>query len=888
MAEKTPDTIPTTLITTHLNADFDAVASAVAAARLYGPGSAIVLPGSQEKAVRNFLRKIKEEGSSISSLFVQLKQIDLSKLKRIVVVDTNQMDRLGQIGELIHQPSVEVVVFDHHKKEECDIPFRKYVSGSCGANTTLLLRRLRRKKGLELPEDEIVLYLLGIYEDTGSFTFSSTTADDLRQAAWLVEKGGNLKKVSEFLASRFTPEHISALYDMLESAQTLNFGNIPITVAKASSAMYIDDFAILAHELMDMAHLPVLFTLAMMGDHVIVVARSRDKRVDVGKILQKLGGGGHPFAASASLKGMTLSEAENALVSEIASQIGKGPKVRDIMSSPVVWVEPNTPIYEVHDLIAKYGFSVIPVAVKGKIKGYVTRNIIEKAIYHGLGREPVSEYMATEFKTLAPDDDIGKVQQTIVEGHQRFIPVVKEGLLVGIITRTDLLEVLSSDPQKRPESLIPPAASRRNIRRLMKMQLPDKVLELLEKAGQVADELGMNVYVVGGFVRDLLLRKPNFDIDLVVEGDGIRFAKHLAKKYKARVRSHKKFGTAVIIFPDGSKIDVATARWEYYEYPAAMPTVAISSIKLDLFRRDFTINTLAIKLNPKDFGMLIDFFGGQRDLKDGIIRVLHSLSFIDDPTRILRAVRFEQRFGFKIGKHTLRLIKNSLRLGILDRLSSKRLFTELRLILEEPDPRPCLKRLEELGVLLAINPALGLDDAAKGLLDAVYDVLAWYQLLYMKKKIKKWQVYLMAFFSGMPKEAREKVANRLGITGKMAEMMIGAPELAKRIIHEIEETVPLKNSRLVKMLEGLEMEFVLFTMAMSSEKARQAISRFITDFSKIKPHVTGRDLKKLGFTPGPIYRKVLDFVKNACLDGLVASKDEEVELIKKEFGDHLK
>ncbi len=875
-----------TLVTTHLNADFDGLASSVAAARLYGDETVVVLPGSQEKAVRKYLKALKVKGSPLLDMFSSVKELDLSRLRRLVVVDTNQRERLGPLQELLEKKDLKVIIYDHHKKDDCDIRFNRYITAEVGANTTLLLRRLR-KRGIKPSRQELDLFLLGIYEDTGSFTFTSTTAEDLRQAAWLIEKGGSLSQVTKFLGGRFTPEHISALNDLLESAQTLNFANIPVTIARSSSSMYLDDYAVLVHELMDMARLPVLFALAMMDDHVIVVGRSRDKRVDVGDILQELGGGGHPFAASASLKGVTLSEAENRLVSALSTHLGKGLKVADIMSSPVMWAEPEAPIYEVHDLIAKYGFSIIPVAKKGRIKGFVTRNIVEKAIYHGLGAQPVSEYMSTEFKVFSPKDDLSRVQQAIVEGHQRFIPVVgDDGTLTGIITRTDLLEILSSDPTKRPEALIPPRASRRNIRKIMEMQLPVKALRFLKEAGKTADELGMNVYVVGGFVRDLLLKRPNFDIDLVVEGDGIRFAKRLAEKFSARTRTHKKFETAVIIFPDGSKIDVATARWEYYEYPAAMPTVALSSIKLDLFRRDFTINTLAIKLNSKDFGVLIDFFGGQRDLKDGIIRVLHSLSFIDDPTRILRAVRFEQRFGFKIGKHTLRLIKNSLKLGILDRLSSKRLFTELRLILEEPDPRPCLLRLDSLKVLEAIHPSLSLAEREKKLLDSVYDVLTWYELLYLSRKVRRWQVYLMALVTNMGFNERQEVVRRLGITGKVQREIVAAPEKAKRLMEEMEAVSRLKDSKIVELLEGQETEFLLYLMALSRKPVRQAISRYITDLSRIKPQITGTDLKRLGFTPGPIYRKIFDAVKKAKLDGLLNAKEEEIDYVKKNFGEN--
>ncbi len=855
------------------------MASAVSAFRLY-PDSVIILPGSQEKAVRNYLKSLK----TAVAPFATLKETDLSKLQTVVVVDANQKGRLGKVADLLGRPGVRVHLFDHHQQQECDIKADKKVFADFGSNTTIMIKRLRRK-GVSLSEQEATLLLMGIYEDTGSFTFSSTKPEDLRQAAWLLEHGADIRQVSQVMGSRFTPEHISLLNDLLQSAATYNFTGTAVTIAKTSSPGYVDDFAVLAHELMDMGRLQILFTMALMSDQVIIVGRSRTSKADVSEILRELGGGGHAAAASATLKGVTLSEAENLLLSAIEKHLGTNPRVRDFMSSPVVSVAPDIPIFEVHDLFAKYGFSIIPIAGSRGLAGYVTRNTIEKAIYHGLGIQPVSEFMSTDFSALSPDDTLSQVQELIVQGHQRFIPVLEKGKLAGIITRTDLLEIISADPSRRPESLLPSRAQKKNITALLKKRLPEKTLKLFKTAGDVADRLGMNLYVVGGFVRDILMGRENFDLDLVVEGDGILFARELGRHFSAKVKTHKKFGTSIIIFPDGFKIDVATARWEYYEYPAAMPTVALSSIKLDLFRRDFTINTLAIKLNPKDFGLLIDFFGGQRDLKDGIIRVLHSLSFVDDPTRILRAVRFEKRFGFKIGKHTLRLIKNTLKLGIFQKLSSKRLLTELKLILEERDPRDCLKRLHELEILTVIHPALSLVRQNLSVIDSVYHVLAWYDLLYRTERPEKWVLYLAGLLSSLKRDQRTEAAARLGIVGTRAELITEAPEKARAVCGKIEQKKQARNSRIHKLLKDLPLEILLFSMAVCSERVRQIISHYITNLLLIKQEMTGNDLKKLGFTPGPLYRKILERLLDARLDGEVKDRQEELSLVTQEFGD---
>ncbi|MBW1671300.1 MAG: CBS domain-containing protein [Deltaproteobacteria bacterium] len=871
------------MITSHLNADFDALASS----------------GSQERDLRDFLLQS-------SSYFIdvkRLKDVDLDKVKLLVVVDTRQKSRIGSLALLLERPDVEVHVFDHHPPSSGDIKAAKTVFRPVGANTTLMIRLLR-EKGLDISPDEATFLALGIYEDTGSFTFSSTTSEDLEAAAWLLGKGADLKTISELLGHRFTPEHVELLNDLLSTAATYTLAGIPVTLAKTSSPVYVEDFAVLAHELMDMEKLPVIFAMALMADQILIVGRSRDERVDVGKVLKAIGGGGHPMAASATIKGLTLAEAEERLFTELHGQLGTEPKVKDIMSYPVLSVLPDTKLSQVKDKLTRYGITVLPIVHKGKVLGLISRRTVEKAIYHGLSNLPVREYMTTDFEVICPEDTLAKVQELIVNRRQRFVPVVDKGQVEGVITRTDLLQILSGDAARRPEALLSGKEQRKNVLSLLRERLPSHILDLLMNAGEVAEGEGFHICVAGGFVRDLLLRKPNLDIDLVVEGDGIAFAEVFAKRFRARVRAHQKFGTAVVIFPDGFKVDVATARWEYYEYPAAMPTVALSSTKLDLFRRDFTINTLAIKLNPKEFGLLIDFFGGQRDLKDHIIQVLHSLSFrdlkdhiiqvlhslsfVEDPTRVFRAVRFEQRYGFRIGKHTLRLIRNAVRLDIFSRLSGKRLLAELILILKEPDPRSAIKRLAGLDLLKVIHQSIRLGPKEEGVLARSYDVLAWYDLLFRPLRSKKWMVYLLTLVKGLKFQEIQEVVDRLGLVGSKRNIFVEGHKVAIKALDLLSRRSFMKASEVYWLLKGLDINLLLHILSITeNEDARQAISRYITELCNASPLLTGDDLKDMGLEPGPLFRTILHRLLEARLDGEIRYREDEIQLVKREFLDRL-
>ncbi len=225
------------------------------------------------------------------------------------------------------------------------------------------------------------------------------------------------------------------------------------------------------------------------------------------------------------------------------------------------------------------------------------------------------------------------------------------------------------------------------------------VLPLLRDVGIRAGEMGFDSYAVGGIVRDLLLRRATLDADVVIEGDGIAFASRFSAERNATLTRYDRFMTATLVLPDGSKVDVATARKEVYERPAALPLVRPGSIRDDLFRRDFTINTLAVCLNPDRFGEMIDLFQGRDDIRKGSIRILHEKSFIDDPTRIFRAVRFERRFGFTMEDATERRAREAVSAGLMQKLSGYRIASELRLISKEEDPGSVVKRLEGLDVL---------------------------------------------------------------------------------------------------------------------------------------------------------------------------------------------
>ena len=889
--EKKADQIsmPTaTLITCHSNADFDALAAMCAAALIYGPCD-VLFPGTQEANLQTFYQELKERpGAAPGCTFLDDRVPDFSKYGRLVAVDTRRRSRLRHVWPLLDNPGTRIEVWDHHPETSDDVHAHVCHAEICGAVTTLLIEEIQ-KRNIAVSRETATVLGLGIYSDTGSFSFSSVTQRDFAAAGWLLGRGMDINIISEKTAFSMTKEHIRALNALLESAQTYHINGADVVLAEATLDSYLDDFAFLAHKMMEMEKFDILFAIGRMDDRIQIVARSRSHAVNVGAVCSAFGGGGHAYAASASVRDKTLSEVRDGILTQLYLQEEGEKTARDYMSQPAIGIEEGHTIAEADELMLHFGLKTMPVfaPMTRRCTGLIDSQITQKAISHGLAGAPLTDYMRRNLKTLPVTATLRDITTVIVGARQRLVPIVSgDSSVVGVVSRTDLINIFAQEPGRmNPTDRAPKS---RNMGRTMRDRLPKDVLDILEKAGALGRSRQTPVYVVGGFVRDLLLKTPNHDIDLVVEGDGIGFARAFAGVLGGRVRVHKKFLTSVVIFPGAGgkeeRVDVATARLEYYESPAALPTVEHSSIKMDLYRRDFTINALAIRLDCEPMGEIVDFFGGQKDIRDRVIRVLHTLSFVEDPTRCLRAVRFEQRYHFRIGPATEKLIKNDVSLKLLDKLSPSRLFNEFEHICAEETAILCIRRLHELGILQAIHPQLSINPDRKEMLIRTAKVMAWYRLLYIDEEMRPWLVYFLVLCSSLTYAVTLEVFRRLGIPPALKNEVLGCREKARSLrssLKRLTATPGFRVSALCAMLRPLPVEFVLYLMAdMEVPETRRALSRYITVWRTEKPGVDGSDLKKLGLAPGPAYGVILQRLLEAKLDGTAASPEEQLALAR--------
>jgi len=634
------------------------------------------------------------------------------------------------------------------------------------------------------------------------------------------------------------------------------------------------------------ANIDVALAVVLMDDRVHIVARSKQETLDVSKVLSGYKGGGHASAASATVKDGKVDEIIGELKNILREKIKPEVVAEDIMSAPVKTVPINKTIDEAGKILLRYGHTGLPVVDGLEMVGIISRRDIDKAKHHGLGHAPVKGFMSRRVITISRQTPIPEIQHLMIDHNIGRLPVIDSGRIDGIVSRTDVLRTLHGDnyPDKyeRVYNIIqlPLGTQFENVTELMVRNLPVHIRDLLGQISFLADREGFCVYVVGGFVRDLILGVENLDIDLVVEGDGLVFARTLAEFLCGKVRIHEKFGTAMVILPDKFRIDIATARTEYYEYPAALPKIEVSSLKQDLYRRDFTINAMAVKLSQQDFGCLIDYFGGKRDLEEGIIRILYNLSFVEDPTRILRAVRFEQRYNFHIESQTLILARNAIKANMLDKLSIDRFREELKHILGEHSPTGAVLRMKELNIWQFILPEANIEEETVEVLKNIPAAIDYFRDMQVDIA-NVWIIYLSALVRLTGCHASE-VNDRLKLTKEEQRILSEILCSYDDIVEQLSCPRPMKMSEIAAVLRRTSAEAYTYILAGSpNEAVKERLKNYLPRSRHNKLLINGDDIKKLGFSPGPHFKEVLDAVRDAKLDGEVRNRAEEIDFVRR-------
>lgn len=863
------------IVVTHIQPDFDAISSAYGALKLHHCNHIAVATNSEP----NVYEFLKNSGSNIPIKRYSDKDIEeVISIELLVITDCKLKKRLGKFASFLEKAK-KIIIYDHHPDYAKDIENAEYVVEKVGSTTSIVIEKLM-ENNIEISSFEASLLGLGIYEDTGLLTFESTTIQDIEAVGWLFKKGMQPSIISSFVKRDLSRSQVFILNELLLNLSIITISGLNIAISYATSDEYVDEVAYIVQRIMIMEGLENFFCLVSTGGRIVLVCRSRTKKIDTSLIAAQFGGGGHYGASSAIIKDLLLPEAIEKLKYIIRESVYPVKTVSELMNNPVKYVKSDTSFQEAMDITMKYNLNNMPVVKNGKTIGIISRKDIIDGIKHNLNNVSINGIMQVEFDIVSPDTPFYEAEEIMICKGQKLLPVEKNNKLVGVISRTDLLRLMHEEYILQNENDLKISnniglSRKRNLKGRLFEILPKNIVNILEDIGKLAEEENVQAYVVGGFVRDLIMKKQNFDIDIVIEGDAQKFARSYAHIKGGKSSIHEKFKTAVVVLPDGFKIDFASARTEYYMTPAAAPEVEEASIKNDLFRRDFTINSMAIRLDGKNYGMLLDFFSGQKDINEKKIRALHSLSFVDDPSRAFRAIRFAVRFDFEIGSHTERLIKHAESLNLFGQIVGQRLFLELKYILDENEYMKAIDIMKKYNLLRFFSEGLYIDEHIKENFNRLESLISWYKIQ-IKDDIFLWQCRFMLLFYHLNFNNYKEMINRFNQSEKINSMLLDNYGKIHHIINEIKKAKELSPSKIYKIFENSSSDILLVVASILSESKKDIVKNYLTTYCNVVTILKGDDLKKIGVKKGPLFKEVLDELRNARLDGLVNDrKDEE-------------
>ncbi len=792
-------------------ADLDTLSSAYGIMLLY-EDAFLLKPNYLSKRASEVLSHFKERFRVLDNL---PESFDL------VLVDSHDYEEYMQrFGERVGK----IYIYDHHPSAPRGFEGKVDAVGSC---TTLIVEELIEKRK-DIDSESATILALGIYEDTGMLTYEGTTYRDARAVEWLLQRGLNLKILRNLLSGGISKEHIHLLSKHLVSFESLFLHGKRISLLVLRMEEYRPDLLSLVYELRDIRESSAFFVIVEAGGKTYLFGRAIRNEFDVSEVLRKLGGGGHEFASAAKFEGVSGERLKGLLEAMLRGE--RVPlKVDEVMSYPPFLLhedmDANLALLE----LTQRNFASAPVIDdKGRLVGIVYKKNLLKAQKHGVGGK-VKDFMVEEFHSLTPEDFVWDAENILSRYGEKLIPVVLEGKVVGVITRLDLLHAY----RKHIEGT---KAYER------KLSVPEELKSLLEKIGNTAQRFGYRVYLVGGVVRDLLMKKSIWDLDLVVEGDAIKLARRLAEEWGVDCHTFPEFGTAHMKI-EGYKLEFATTRRETYPHPGSYPVVEWATLREDLLRRDFTINAMALSINPQDFGTLIDYFGGLRDLKDRIIRVLHPMSFVEDPVRILRALRFAGRFDFKLSKSTEKLLRSAVEMGLIKKAPKGRLLNELRLALREEKLLEILKLYKKYQVLGQVIEGFEFKPEIETSLEKLREIISWHKIEFTQENIDYGWVYFLFLIKELKEETGESILSDISAPSWVRESY----KLLKDSLHKVIQTLKTaeKNSEVYLTLKGKPTAFLLILMVYQRDKVKlylEKLRHVRVDVEKFK----GLEGKELG------------------------------------------
>lgn len=871
------------LVLAHRNMDFDCLACQVAVCKLF-PAARMLPAFPLPQRIKAFLSLYRSHLPIVDPQYVDWKSV-----KHVYLVDLQKLDRLDDRSRrhfIEYSKSGAYTIFDHHAIEQDSLlpgASKASLVKESGAAASILVQKLK-EENQKLTSFEATIIAAGIYEDTGCLTHRGTTELDALAIAYCLSMGADLERINHIIRAKFDEAQVKLYETLLASSQMSQLSGAKLAIATASTEHYVEGLADIASRILENSASDALVCIVEMKDRAHIVGRSETASIDLRRLAHAFGGGGHSGAISAVVKGQSLQALQDKVLDLLSSELSSEKTAAEIMTAPVRTIRQNISMEEAGRIMLRHSLDGLVVMEEERVVGIVSKRDVDKAKHHKLSHAPVRGFMSHPVVSVSPQTSMGEIRTLMIDEDIGRLPVLDtQGRILGIVGRRELLGAIYGDREKTDtgSNSIAPRKVIAGTEHLLERISP-QLLDLYREIGFVAAELSMTAYLVGGSVRDLLLDRQNFDLDFVVEGSARELAHELAKRMPhlyELVVEHDRFNTATLYVHKNEthEIDIATARTEYYEFPASLPTVEPSSLEQDLSRRDFTINALALSLHPQHFGEIVDYFNGLSDLNAGIIRILHPFSFIEDPTRIIRAARFASRLNFKLDSRSKLQAERAIALGIFDNLGGVRLKEELRLILESPQRLAALDLLQELGGgLRFLDTHINYDKKLHLSMRRAEKLLKHYELP------QPFVIYLGVLLAQVPHEDLSTVLMRLHLADEERSWILAG----QKILQGLLQLDPLeKRSVLYKTLTGQDEHALAIAVSLApmASKLRRAIRLYFEELKDIKPSIRGRDLVEMGIPQGPQIGRILSELHEQKLNGEISSFEEERDFARSRY-----
>ncbi|MGM0598298.1 MAG: CBS domain-containing protein [Candidatus Rifleibacteriota bacterium] len=808
---------------------------------------------------------------------INIKEIDFKKVNKVHLIGVSLPKHNPELSNKLVRHNIETIIYANRR---CKLPFKFFTLSTRSQSITagLLNRLLKDKK--EFNHEDLDLFAMAICEKTWAGLSSRVTPTDLIILDFLRKKRVSNRRIADSIVLGLREGQTRLYHEMLRNIQDIHPGNWPVTLICVNSAGKVQDLEPIVESIWSEICPHIAVICITSGKFSRVWARSSISEVDLAEVFKDFRPDLKRNWVSFNFSGTNHKLNSYVLKDYLFRFLPPALTAEKIMSVSPQSIDCIASVKKAMDAMLKFNLMSLVVTRQGKYAGIITRRDLDRAVQMELLDSPIEPYVPTSTPVVGPTTPARALKNIMVRFNLTRLPVVQENEAIGIITTRELLRALPDHlplpPDYLPLAEVAKLPSANKIEEIIKRVFSLKVFHILSKIGKFATRDQINAFAVGGFVRDLLMEKQNLDIDIVVIGDAIPFARRMSKEFNCDFKVFDRFHTARIYLED-MKIDFSSARIEHYPDPGALPQIEFSGLSSDLYRRDFTINSLALSLNSVTFLELKDFFGGFADLAQKKIRILHSFSFIEDPTRLFRAIRFARRFNFNFEKDTRRAFDLAVHRGCMRKLSIKRIGSEISRCLNEEKPYKIIEELFNNDLMTALSPELNDISMIPSRFRLVKGLVKRFKVI--EEEIDEEAILWTGLLCTLSPQKAANILDSIGTPHSRRVLVVSALKAVNQVPEKISAVDIDNNSNLFNLLSPYPIEALIALMAFALEKRNsRKVLKFIGELRTIKPLINGHDLISAGIPPGPHMRTIFKHILELKLQGKKLSKNKELEI----------